>query len=207
MGLHKACGWHTMPRGTYIWPRRHTAWLASARSRICGASPSLIKYGNHRVRASGRMSSELGTQPTRQSMIADSGCTSTAPITTVSMLPHRTCVRVLRKPRGQEPQPDSHYERSQNSSERRQNKASSKRRRNTYTGKRTRLVYEARIVSKSRYEPRLRATPRKRVVYEPRALSSVHLHVPSISQGVGQEGTHESSCTVQGVIMNVMLLQ
>ena len=33
--------------------------------------------------------------------------------------------------------------------------------------------YEARIVSKSRYEPRLRATPRKRVVYEPRALSSV----------------------------------
>ena len=34
--------------------------------------------------------------------------------------------------------------------------------------------YEARILSKSRYEPRLRATPRKRVVYEPRdALSSV----------------------------------
>ena len=39
------------------------------------------------------------------------------------------------------------------------------------TGKRT--SYElARILSKSRYEPRLRATPRKRVVYEPRALSS-----------------------------------
>ena len=34
----------------------------------------------------------------------------------------------------------------------------------------TRLV---RILSKWRYEPRLRATPRKRVVYEPRALSSV----------------------------------
>ena len=33
--------------------------------------------------------------------------------------------------------------------------------------------YEARILSKSRYEPRVRATPRKRVVYEPRALSSV----------------------------------
>ena len=32
--------------------------------------------------------------------------------------------------------------------------------------------YEAHILSKSRYEPRLRATPRKRVVYEPRALSS-----------------------------------
>ena len=44
--------------------------------------------------------------------------------------------------------------------------------------RRTRLVnipdtrVEARILSKSRYEPRLRATPRKRVVYEPRALSS-----------------------------------
>ena len=33
--------------------------------------------------------------------------------------------------------------------------------------------YEARILSKSRYEPRLRAIPPKRVVYEPRALSSV----------------------------------
>ena len=33
--------------------------------------------------------------------------------------------------------------------------------------------YEARILSKWRYEPRLRAIPRKRVVYEPRALSSV----------------------------------
>ena len=33
--------------------------------------------------------------------------------------------------------------------------------------------YEARILSKSRYEPRLRATPRKRVAHEPRALSSV----------------------------------
>ena len=42
-----------------------------------------------------------------------------------------------------------------------------------YTGKRTRLVNEPRIPSKPRYEPRLRATPRKRVVYEPRALSSV----------------------------------
>ena len=30
--------------------------------------------------------------------------------------------------------------------------------------------YEARILSKWRYEPRLRATLRKRVVYEPRAL-------------------------------------
>ena len=42
--------------------------------------------------------------------------------------------------------------------------------RGSYT---TRLRLEARIVSKSRYEPRyLRANPRKRVVYEPRALSS-----------------------------------
>ena len=30
------------------------------------------------------------------------------------------------------------------------------------------------MLSKSRYEPRLRATPRKRVVYEPRALSAVY---------------------------------
>ena len=35
------------------------------------------------------------------------------------------------------------------------------------------MHWKARILSKSRYEPRLRATPRKRVVYEPRALSSV----------------------------------
>ena len=37
-------------------------------------------------------------------------------------------------------------------------------------------AYEARILSKSLYDPRLRATPRKRVVYEPRALSSARIH-------------------------------
>ena len=40
-------------------------------------------------------------------------------------------------------------------------------------------TYEAtRILSKSRYEPRLRATPRKRIVYEPRALSSASKQEP-----------------------------
>ena len=43
-------------------------------------------------------------------------------------------------------------------------------------------TYEAtRILSKSRYEPRLRATPRKRVViYEPRALSSVIMNSSTV---------------------------
>ena len=88
-------------------------------------------------------------------------------------------------------------------------------------GKRTRLVndsYEARILNKWRYEPRLRATPRKRVVYlrattgkrvvyEPRALSSVCSNARSADQSVySYYRLHTVPLPVQRTAANVIQL-